>query len=511
MSKKATVTITVPMTVDVDGAPNAYGPDNSKALDFELNAHVGAKKTGAIVGYRTKNNDGRTPVVQGPNDPCPGFFISETAYTDANNSNANDPRRYVNAAEINYTLFATVAKAAGAKLGDFCVVHSLSPRHTVYAIIGDSGHSNGAEGSLALLQRLGYPFKSGKFDSVDKKEIVVRYFAGTNPNKRFFFTQSELDAAAVALDLDTDFSDLHPGDPGVLVLDAVGNTQGDNEAVRNEPFVPLSKPLAKAPPAYPGHLIELDDEDTDAVKSIQQRLRDLGFTEPGPSGPRPLAVDGGFGTNTVDAVELFQMRHSDLEGDPLIVDGRVGAATWGALFGRETVPASPLVADSDLANEVLSVASSQVGKLEQPLGSNSGPEVDAYLASVGLDPGNFWCMAFVFWCFREAAKNLGKKNPAVKTGGVLDAWNQARSSGIATLTTENALHNPGKIKPGMVFIMSTGGGSGHTGIVVAVRGSVLETIEGNTNDSGSRNGIGVFRRTGRTVASINRGYIDYAG
>jgi len=42
-----------------------------------------------------------------------------------------------------------------------------------------------------------------------------------------------------------------------------------------------------------------------------------------------------------------------------------------------------------------------------------------------------------------------------------------------------------------------------------VHGNVLETIEGNTNDSGSRNGIGVFRRTGRTVASINRGYIDY--
>ena len=510
MSKKATTTITVPMTVDVDGAPNAYGPDNSKALDFELNAHAGAVKSGRIVGYRTKNDDGRTPVVQGPTDPCPGFFVAETSYADVKNSNPDDPRRYVNAAEINYTLHATAAKSAGVKLGDFCVVHCLRTRHTVYAIVGDSGHSSGAEGSLALLQRLGYPFKSGKFESVDKKEIVVRYFAGTNPGKRFFFTQAELDTAALALDLDTDFSNEHPGDHGTLVLAAVGHTEGSTEAARVQPFAPLTKAQAKAAPSYPGQLVERDDEDTDAVKLIQQRLQELGFTEPGPSGPIPLSADGGFGTNTFDAVELFQMRHTDLDGRPLIVDGRVGAASWGALFGRDTVPASPVEADSDLAKKVLEIAASQVGKLEQPLGSNAGPEVDAYLASVGLDSGNFWCMAFVFWCFREAAKSLPVKNPAIKTGLVLDAWNRARSGGLVTLTTEQALHDPSKINPGMVFIMSTGAGSGHTGIVVAVRGSVLETIEGNTNDGGSRNGIGVFRRTGRTVASINRGYIDYA-
>jgi hypothetical protein len=95
MSKKKSAEIKVGMTVDVDGAPNAYGPDNSKALDFELNAHVDAKKSGKIVGYRTKNNDGRTPVIQGPGDPCPGFYVAETYYTDVTNTNANDPRRYV--------------------------------------------------------------------------------------------------------------------------------------------------------------------------------------------------------------------------------------------------------------------------------------------------------------------------------------------------------------------------------------------------------------------------------
>ncbi len=54
------------------------------------------------------------------------------------------------------------------------------------------------------------------------------------------------------------------------------------------------------------------------------------------------------------------------------------------------------------------------------------------------------------------------------------------------------------------------GGHGHTGLVSKVIGNNLETIEGNTNDDGSREGVGVFRRTGRSIANINRGFIGFA-
>ena len=78
LGTKATEQIVVPMSVDVDGAPTSYGPDDAKALDYELNAHVGAKKTGRIVGYLT--DSAGNPVIQTKDDPAPGFYVSTTGY-----------------------------------------------------------------------------------------------------------------------------------------------------------------------------------------------------------------------------------------------------------------------------------------------------------------------------------------------------------------------------------------------------------------------------------------------
>lgn len=501
------------MTIDVDGAPNAYGPNDDEALDNEINAHEGSppRKSNPIVGYLTKNDDGRNAIEQGANDPFPGFYISTSGYADKNNPNRTDPRRYVNAAEINYTLHARAARAAGVQTGDFCTVHSLRTRHTVYAIVGDTGNSSGAEGSLALLQRLGYKVKNGKSGGEDDRNIVVRYFAGTNPNRRFFFHQAEIDAAAGELNLDTDFSPFHPGDPGQLVLDAVGHTSGDNAATRVQPFVPLDG--SGAPPAYPGHLIKLDSDDTASVMLIQQRLRDMGYTRSA-NDPKPLDTDGQYGANTFGAVELFQTRHTDLAGNPLTVDGQVGSDTWGALFGRDAVHTSSSAPAKGLLAKVLEVAAGEIGVLEDPPASNRGQRVEQYQRSTGVDPGEPWCAAFVYWSFMTAAAALGIPNPMkekkCRTGSVVDLWDRALANGVKTVTREAALDDPSSIRPGMVFIITMAGGHGHTGLVARVLGNQLETIEGNTNDDGSREGIGVFRRRGRTIASISRGFIAFA-
>ncbi len=68
------------------------------------------------------------------------------------------------------------------------------------------------------------------------------------------------------------------------------------------------------------------------------------------------------------------------------------------------------------------------------------------------------------------------------------------------------------VRPGMVFTLDTGGGKGHAGIVEDVDGArgTLLTLEGNTNNGGSREGYGVFRRRSRKIAMPRLlGYIDY--
>ena len=47
---------------------------------------------------------------------------------------------------------------------------------------------------------------------------------------------------------------------------------------------------------------------------------------------------------------------------------------------------------------VIDIAASQIGVVEQPHGSNRGPEVDVYIRTTGLDPaaGDFpWCVLLV--------------------------------------------------------------------------------------------------------------------
>ena len=192
------VDLTTSMAVDVDGAPNAYGPKDKPTLDFELNAHEGARRSGKIVGYLTQ--DGH-PVLQGSNDPFPGYYISTTGFADEKNQNLLDPRRYLDATKVNYVVRGRFAKQNHVALGDFAVVHSTRTQKTVYAIVGDSGNSSGGEGSLALLQALGYPFANGKSDSVRNKEITIRYFPGSNSQHTFYATQAEIDKKAAALGL----------------------------------------------------------------------------------------------------------------------------------------------------------------------------------------------------------------------------------------------------------------------------------------------------------------------
>ena len=187
------------MDVDVDGAPRAYGPPGSDALDYLSNAHRLGVLSAPIVGYLTDAAPPHNPVVQGPNDPAPGYYVSQTAYEDESVDNERNPRRYVDATKINYVVLGDRAKELGARLGDFVAVYSKRTHRSAIAIVGDSGNPTGDEGSLHLLQALGYPFRNGKTDAVEDAEIVVRFYPGSNPEHLFFRSQHALDDAATRL------------------------------------------------------------------------------------------------------------------------------------------------------------------------------------------------------------------------------------------------------------------------------------------------------------------------
>ena len=192
------------MDVDVDGAPNAYGPPGMETLDILLSAHYLNRADKEIVGYLIDEHG--HPILQGPKDPFPGYYISQTAFADINNQNERDPRRYVDARNINYIVRGDKARRRGVRVGDFASVYSKRMGKSVYAIVGDTGNPTGDEGSLHLLQDLGYPFHDGKNESVEQPEIVIRFYPNSNPGHQFFFVQAELDEAAMELGLSRDFS-----------------------------------------------------------------------------------------------------------------------------------------------------------------------------------------------------------------------------------------------------------------------------------------------------------------
>jgi len=139
-----------------------------------------------------------------------------------------------------------------------------------------------------------------------------------------------------------------------------------------------------------------------------------------------------------------------------------------------------------LSDNSLEIALSQEGVCEEPKGSNGGPEVTKYLKSVGLNAGFPWCMAYVYWCVNKAAADMLLPNPLVKTAGVLRQWEETKLRKIPNRSKA--------IKPGDIFILRFAHGTGHTGFVEKIDSGIVHTIEGNTNDDGSREGYEVARR-----------------
>jgi len=140
-----------------------------------------------------------------------------------------------------------------------------------------------------------------------------------------------------------------------------------------------------------------------------------------------------------------------------------------------------------------------VGVAETTPHENTGKAVDTYLSSVGLEPGEPWCAAFVYFRLLQASKELKTPLPngissMTGKGAAVSWYDYAKRLGsfdAATAGTEPAR--------GDLALFEIEGGIHHIGFVVSYNADtdLIRTVEGNTHPQGelSRDGWGVFARS----------------
>lgn len=132
---------------------------------------------------------------------------------------------------------------------------------------------------------------------------------------------------------------------------------------------------------------------------------------------------------------------------------------------------------------IISIARTQLGTREAT-GKNDGAAVEAYLNYTGNKKGTPWCASFISWVYDQA----GLAQPRT-------AWSPA----LFPLARQTLRPLPADVFgiyfPSLKRIA-------HCGIVEVTRGNWVQTIQGNTNSTGAREGDGVYRklRHKRTIA-----------
>ena len=164
----------------------------------------------------------------------------------------------------------------------------------------------------------------------------------------------------------------------------------------------------------------------------------------------------------------------------------------------------------DPIKRLIELATHEVGTHEVG-GNNRGPRIAEYQSATWLKPAPWpWCAAFICWIVREwllsspeACARLGLKTKRQiewrrpRTAGSFDFERWAKEKGVRILGKKA----PAKAGDIVVFDFS------HIGLVVKDQiapATTVETIEGNTNNLGTRDsktGDGVWRKR-RAVSSI---------
>ena len=202
----------------------------------------------------------------------------------------------------------------------------------------------------------------------------------------------------------------------------------------------------------------------------------------------------GSNSATVRAITAFQKDRVRMVRPDQRID--VGGKTWQHLVqtsGGVATPPRPAASASAFANALVRIAEGEVGVMEASR-NNTGADLQKYKEATWLAPGAWaWCAAFVCWCYKEAlAQNpvQGVRRPQTAAAWGFEKWAD-KQSGVTLFKPATS------IKKGDIVMFTFS----HIGIAIAdEQGGSVQTVEGNTNVKGERDGggrtrDGVYRKT----------------
>jgi len=166
-----------------------------------------------------------------------------------------------------------------------------------------------------------------------------------------------------------------------------------------------------------------------------------------------------------------------------------------------------LTAADKLAKQkaVVTRATAFVGVQENAGHTNHGAQVIDWLTRAGASPGDPWCMAFAYCIFVDAGyTSANGVTLMIRTASCQAQADHARAAGL--LVSADAART--RLKAGWVMLQwdSQLGRYAHTGIVRSYDPAtgIFRSVEGNTNQDGSREGYEVAIQT-RDIRDVRPG------
>ncbi len=219
-------------------------------------------------------------------------------------------------------------------------------------------------------------------------------------------------------------------------------------------------------------------------------------------------IDGAYGPATTACVKEFQQRAS------LPVSGQVNAATWKALVtpmltALETPPGIESLA---IAAAIGAIARQHLAQHPVEIGGqNQGPWVRLYCE--GNDGRDWaWCAGFVTFIMQQAHFYQGTRPPIEGSVSCDSLAAQAKNAGrfVSGRSVARGSVPWNALGESCIFLRRrTATAWTHTGFAMTASGKpnalTFQTIEGNTNDEGSREGYEACQR----IRGLGAGNYDF--